>query len=61
MTHFYAITWNLEVRDLGMHESMTEADFYAADSSTGAADNAMYICQQSDLLDLKKNIESILS
>jgi len=61
MTHFYAITWNLSIRDLGLHEDMSEADSYAAESSTGGGDDAMFICQRGDLVDLKKNIESILS
>ena len=60
-THYYGITWNLTVRDLGNRATFDSADEYAKKTSAGDGDEVMYIAQRVDLIDLRKRIDEILS
>lgn len=63
MTHYYALTFNMTIRDLGLRKSFSHADeadkkLHAGD---GSGEDTVYIAQKDDLRDLRKAIDLILS
>jgi hypothetical protein len=63
MTHYYALTFNMTIRDLGLRKSFSHAD--EADqklhTGDGSGEDTVYIAQKDDLRDLRKAIDLVLS